>query len=90
MDVFDALCANLTKGQKKIAGAILREGLLNTTIGGGPEPFGSPLSYLLSVPYYGPWFWSGFGRPSPFQHFHGLVSPGRAAIADRRFGGFHR
>jgi hypothetical protein len=99
ISVFDALYASLSDSQKKIADAILREGPLNTMVGGVPEvpaPFGSPLSYQLPVPYLGPWIWSGLGVPlfvhraSPFQHFHGLVSPARAAIAGRRFRGFRR
>jgi hypothetical protein len=95
--VFDALYVSLSENQKKIADAILREGALNTMVGGVPQvpaPFGWPLSDQLSAPYYSPWLWSGLGvplfvhRPSPFPHFHGLISPGRAAISGRR--GFHR
>jgi hypothetical protein len=47
---FDALYASLSESQKKIADAIIREGPLNTIVGGIPEvpaPFGS---YELSVP----------------------------------------
>jgi periplasmic protein CpxP/Spy len=82
---FDPLYAGLSESQKRIADAILREGPLNTMVGGIPQvppPFGAPLVYPL--------FWSGLGvpifihRPSGLPHFHGFISPGR------HFGGFRR
>jgi hypothetical protein len=81
---FEPLYAGLSDGQKKIADAVLRQGPLDTMIGGIPEippPFGYPLAYPL--------VWSGLGAPlfirrPGFQRFHGFIAPGR------RFGGFRR
>jgi periplasmic protein CpxP/Spy len=68
---FDSLYASLSESQKKIADAILREGPLNTMIGGIPEvpaPFGSrlvyPFGFGLGVPLF-------IHRPGGFHHFHG-------------------
>jgi periplasmic protein CpxP/Spy len=66
---FDSLYVSLSESQKKIADAILREGPLNTMIGGIPEvpaPFGSPLVYpfALGVPLF-------IHRHGGFHHFHG-------------------
>jgi LTXXQ motif family protein len=66
---FDSLYASVSESQKKIADSILREGPLNTMIGGIPEvpaPFGSPLAYPfgLGVPLF-------IHRPGGFHHFHG-------------------
>jgi hypothetical protein len=66
---FDSLYASLLESQKKIADAILREGPLNTMIGGIPEvpaPFGSPLVYPfgLGVPLF-------LHHPGGLHHFHG-------------------
>lgn len=96
--VFEPLYASLSEGQKKIADAILREGPFSMTVGGVPElpaPFGSPLSYQLSAPYYGPWLWSGLNgplldhRPGRLPHFRGLVPPVRTGIMAGHVGGVH-
>jgi len=105
--VFDPLYAGLSENQKKIADVLLRQGPLTTMIGDLPEipaPFGLPLPYAVSVPYYGPAV-GGLGVPlfvhrpghfqrfQHFQHFQpaqGVVSPGRPAVVGGRFGGFHR
>jgi protein CpxP len=89
---FDPLYASLSESQRKIADAILREGAVNTLVGGIPEvplPFGSPLSYQFYAPSYGPWFWNGLRGPmfvrrfAGLPQFHGFVGVGH-------FGRFRR
>jgi periplasmic protein CpxP/Spy len=88
--VFDPLYAGLSPGQQKIADALIREVSVNTMIGGVPKfpaVIGLPLAYGFPIAPELPLLRHRFGR---FEHLHGLISPGRPAIAGGHLGGFHR
>jgi periplasmic protein CpxP/Spy len=95
---FEPLYKSMSESQKKIADALLRQGPLSSMIGDIPEipaPFGVPLPYALTAPYYyGPFLRSTPGIPvfgrRHFQPFHGLAAPIRPAPAIGHFGRFHR
>jgi len=88
--VFDPLYAALSPNQQKIADALIREVSVNTMVGGVPEfpaSVGLPLAYWVPTGPETPLLHRHLGR---FEHLHGLVSPGRPAIAGGHLGGFHR
>jgi periplasmic protein CpxP/Spy len=88
--VFDPLYAALSPGQQKIADALIREVSVNTMVGGVPEfpaSVGLPLAYWVPIGPETPLLHHRLGR---FEHLHGLISPGRPAIAGGHLGGFHR
>lgn len=83
MAAFDPLYATLADNQKKIADAILRQGPLETMIGGIPEiptPFSYPLAYS----------WTELGLPLFIHRPRGLVRLHLFGAPGGRLGRFHR